>query len=169
LKNARTLKHLGIVFLALAGKRWTSYVLMSIALVGPSAYAATLCAPDEVVVWSCEAKQKLYSVCASEDLTRTTGYMQYRAGQQGNLELEFPQVKQPAEGLFHLTLLPRGAVIEFSNGHVNYDLREHLVGRTSIVVARKDEVLGTIECEVPSDTLTLTPTLNLLENAGLHD
>lgn len=144
-------------------------MLVSIALFAPSAYAATLCAPDEVVVWSCETTQKLHSLCASKDLTRTTGYMQYRAGRRGDLELEYPEVKQPAAGLFHLTLLPRGAVIEFSNGHYTYDLREHLVGRTSIVVARNEEMLGIIECEVPSDTLTLTETLNLLKTAGLPD
>ena len=41
----------------------------------------SLCHKDEWIVFSCSVKKdKIVSVCASSDLTPTTGYMQYRFG-----------------------------------------------------------------------------------------
>src|SRR6266545_7993218 len=53
----------------------------------------TLCARDERVIFGCVLKQpaKIVSVCASKNLTNETGYLQYRFGLPGKIELEFPK------------------------------------------------------------------------------
>src|SRR6266480_5829555 len=52
----------------------------------------SLCTKDERVVFSCPVKRpaKIVSVCASKDLTSEHGYLQYRFGLPGKIELEFP-------------------------------------------------------------------------------
>ena len=55
--------------------------------------AASLCAPQETVVFACPAGAKLISVCASNDAATGAGYLQYRfgkAGSRGPLELTLP-------------------------------------------------------------------------------
>ena len=53
----------------------------------------SLCAKDERIIFSCPVKRpaKIVSVCASKDLTATTGYLQYRFGLPGKIELEYPK------------------------------------------------------------------------------
>jgi hypothetical protein len=53
----------------------------------------TLCAKDERVIFSCPVKRpaKIVSVCASKDLAADRGYLQYRFGLPGKIELEYPK------------------------------------------------------------------------------
>ena len=53
----------------------------------------TLCDRNERVIFSCPIKRpaKIVSVCASKDLTSERGYLQYRFGLPGKIELEFPK------------------------------------------------------------------------------
>jgi hypothetical protein len=53
----------------------------------------SLCTKDERIIFSCPVKRpaKIVSVCASKDLTSDRGYLQYRFGLPGKIELEFPQ------------------------------------------------------------------------------
>jgi hypothetical protein len=55
--------------------------------------SATLCAKDERVIFSCAVKSpaKIVSICASKDLTSDRGYLQYRFGRPGRIELEYPK------------------------------------------------------------------------------
>src|SRR5688500_5940508 len=52
----------------------------------------TLCAKTERVIFACVLRRpaKIVSVCASKDLTRDTGYVQYRFGSPAKIELEYP-------------------------------------------------------------------------------
>lgn len=66
----------------------------------PDAYAqakvvATHCKADERVIFSCPFKHgKTASLCASSDLTKTTGTLQYRYGEVGKKpELMFPDLE----------------------------------------------------------------------------
>lgn len=54
---------------------------------------ASLCAADEAVVFSCatDAGGKLASLCSSPGLDRDTGYLQYRFGAPGRIELAHPE------------------------------------------------------------------------------
>jgi hypothetical protein len=54
--------------------------------------ADTLCSPRERVVFSCgTAKKRIVSVCASRNLSASTGYLQYRFGKKGAVELTVPR------------------------------------------------------------------------------
>lgn len=69
----------------------------------------TLCARDERVIFSCPVKRpaklpaKIASVCASRDLTSDRGYLQYRFGLPGKIELEYPTDRQGTQQKFHYT------------------------------------------------------------------
>jgi hypothetical protein len=62
----------------------------------------TLCAKDERVIFSCPVKRpaKIVSLCASKDLTGDRGYLQYRFGLPGKIELEYPKDRQGTQQKF---------------------------------------------------------------------
>jgi hypothetical protein len=65
----------------------------------------TLCDRNERVIFSCPIKRpaKIVSVCASKDLTSERGYLQYRFGLPGKIELEFPKDRTGTQTKFQYT------------------------------------------------------------------
>ena len=65
----------------------------------------TLCDRNERVIFSCPIKRpaKIVSVCASKDLTSERGYLQYRFGLPGKIELEFPRERTGTQTKFQYT------------------------------------------------------------------
>jgi hypothetical protein len=61
-----------------------------------------LCSPGETIVFSCSvAEEKIVSLCASPDLSRNTGYMQYRYGRDpGRIELTYPHRTERTDATF---------------------------------------------------------------------
>lgn len=128
----------------------------------------TLCALSEKVIWSCRAGQKRLAVCASSDLSSSTGYMQYRVMKGADLEFAYPSGLRHPRSLFLLSLLPRGASLTFRNGEYQYAIYEPLMGPATIDVARGERPLATITCATATDGLTLTTTQELLSRAGVY-
>ena len=64
--------------------------------------ANSLCAKGEHILFSCAVKTsgKLVSLCAAPDLTKDRGYLQYRFGLPGKIELEFPSERQGSQQKF---------------------------------------------------------------------
>jgi hypothetical protein len=62
----------------------------------------THCMKDERVIFSCALKRpaKIVSLCASRTLTRDSGYLQYRFGLAGKIELEFPERREGSREQF---------------------------------------------------------------------
>jgi hypothetical protein len=70
----------------------------------------SLCAQTEHIIFSCLTKsagkqsksavRKIASLCASPDLTRERGYLQYRYGLPGKIELQFPDSKSATQKMF---------------------------------------------------------------------
>ncbi|WED44470.1 lysozyme inhibitor LprI family protein [Legionella cardiaca] len=61
----------------------------------------SLCQNDEQILFTCLTKNnKTISVCASKNLSATSGYMQYRFGQKDNIEMSYPSSKVPANKAF---------------------------------------------------------------------
>lgn len=81
--------------------------LMVLAIARPAHGAPTLCKKTEINYFSCKAGAQIISLCASRDLSSTSGYMQFRYGRKGNIEQIFPKEKKHPKGLF-------------SNTHENY-------------------------------------------------
>ena len=50
----------------------------------------SLCKLGEEIYFSCAAKGKMISLCGSQDASPADGYLVYRYGQAGALELEYP-------------------------------------------------------------------------------
>jgi hypothetical protein len=71
----------------------------------PALQPNSLCAKDERVIFSCPVKRpaKIVSVCASKDLTSDRGYLQYRFGLPGKIELEYPKDRTGTQQKFHYT------------------------------------------------------------------
>jgi hypothetical protein len=90
--------------------------------------ARTLCATDERVIFSCVLRQpaKVLSVCASKDLTNEKGYLQYRFGMPGKVELEFPQDHANTQQQFEYSHYFRARVdmteINFTVNGVSYSV-----------------------------------------------
>ena len=66
---------------------------------------STLCARDERVIFSCPVRKpaKIVSLCASKDLTSDRGYLQYRFGLPGKIELEYPKDRKGTQEKFQYT------------------------------------------------------------------
>ena len=54
---------------------------------------SSLCRKDEKTIFTCQVKPsaKTVSLCSSANLTKTDGYLQYRFGLPGKVELEHPK------------------------------------------------------------------------------
>ena len=81
-------------------------VLAVIAAISNIAYAeetvSTHCTNNELVLFSCTLKKhKTVSICASKDLSPNSGYMQYRFGKIGKIEITIPK---SSKGLPDFTL-----------------------------------------------------------------
>lgn len=85
----------------------------------------THCATSEQVVFACPVRSgKIVSVCASRDLDERTGYLQYRFGRPGAVELEFPAERSGSQARFEYAHYFRARFeleeLRFSNGGHDY-------------------------------------------------
>ena len=60
----------------------------------------THCKVNEMVVYSCSTGSHILSLCASPDISKNQGYLQYRYGLRGKPELVYPETFQHPAGLF---------------------------------------------------------------------
>jgi hypothetical protein len=87
------------------------------------------CTQSERTLFSCPLTQskKIVSLCASPDLSPSSGYLQYRFGRANAAELAFPSEKAPPKGkfgLFRIQFLRSAAYgISFNAGGFDYTLR----------------------------------------------
>src|SRR6266849_714785 len=81
----------------------------------------TLCAQDERVIFTCPVKRpaKIVSICASKDLTSDRGYLQYRFGLPGKIELEFPKDRKGTQEKFQYTHYFRA---QFDTTSINFTI-----------------------------------------------
>jgi hypothetical protein len=98
--------------------------LLGCALVTPAQAAATLCADAETVLFSCPAGNKTVSVCASKDLDKSIGYLQYRFGPKAAPEIQIPKEKKhPDASVKSNTLVfsgGGGAYLRFTQNGFDY-------------------------------------------------
>src|SRR5215217_5606752 len=89
----------------------------------------SLCQTDEQTIWTCSTvKNKTASICASKDLAEDKGYMQYRFGSAGKIELEFPKERRDSAQKFKYSRYTRPLVtmltLEFENDGVVYEIHD---------------------------------------------
>jgi|SRR3989344_1815848 len=89
-----------------------------------------LCLPDEQVIFLCKAKHKTVAICASKNLSNTTGFAQYRVFDLGKdiIDFVFPEQRIPPGRNFIMEThpLPGGMdiKIKFSNNGLSYVIHE---------------------------------------------
>ncbi len=112
----------------------------------------TLCAKDERVIFSCPVKKpaRIVSVCASKDLTSERGYLQYRFGLPGKIELEFPKDRKGTQEKFHYTHYFRA---QFDMTSINFTIRasasrRRANRRRSASSAARNQRLTTLICRL---------------------
>ena len=151
-------------------------VILSLLLLGVSTqigYAAsfandTLCLPEEDTVFSCAAGNKVISVCASKDISTTSGYMQYRFGAINHVEITIPETKEHPKknveaGTFFTANGGRTGHIRFKKGEYGYvvywaEVRgEYSADGTrgweyyqGVVVEYKGKKIANIKCQLPA-------------------
>jgi hypothetical protein len=128
-----------------------------------------LCTRDEITLWTCENRKRVFSLCSSPTASRTTGYLQYRAATGGKVTFAYPTVKAPPLGLFKYDIFGNGdASIEFTNKGYVYNLADVLRGRSAIYIAAPG-VSGKetrIACG-PNQSLQRNDTMRLMSAFGL--
>ena len=94
----------------------------------------TLCEKGERVIFSCPVRRpaKIVSLCASKNLTSETGYLQYRFGLPGKIELEFPKERTGTQQKFQYTHYFRAQFdlteISFTNDGYQYEITDDYNG-----------------------------------------
>lgn len=94
--------------------------------------SGSLCSTAEHIIFSCAVKAtakhpaKIVSLCASRDLDKERGYLQYRFGLPARIELEFPKERQASQRQFSRTHYLRFQVdlneINFTIGDYQYQI-----------------------------------------------
>jgi hypothetical protein len=92
------------------------------------------CGPSEAIIFSCRIKgsTKIVSLCASKQLSKEAGYLQYRFGRPGAVELTFPEEKRNSQAQFLFNHYFRAQVDEtqviFKNGAYTYSIYDDYAG-----------------------------------------
>ncbi|HEU4870772.1 MAG TPA: hypothetical protein VFT08_07985 [Pyrinomonadaceae bacterium] len=90
--------------------------------------AGSLCEQTEKIVFSCPIvnTKKTVSLCSSKELTKEKGYLQYRYGVPGKIELEFPSKREQTQSAFKYSHYFRAQFdmtdISFVNGDTEYSV-----------------------------------------------
>ena len=104
------------------------FVLVVFVLLIPSAQPVSLCNADEKIIFNCTIKQnaKLVSLCSSTNLSKDRGYIQYRFGRPGKIELEFPKSRDKSQQAFKYSHYFRAQFdtteISFTSGNYEYSI-----------------------------------------------
>jgi hypothetical protein len=94
----------------------------------------TLCRQGEDILFSCPVKDRttIVSLCGSKHLTAQQGYLQYRFGRKGHIELEFPAQRQGTQKMFRYAHYSRyqvnRMVVSFQRGGYTYALFDSYEG-----------------------------------------
>jgi hypothetical protein len=76
-------------------------LLLAVSSPALAASAYTHCNANEIVVYSCSTGSHTLSICASPDISKDHGYLQYRYGLRRKLELVYPESFRHPASLFN--------------------------------------------------------------------
>jgi hypothetical protein len=154
--------------------RVTLFIYLFIgAVVGIQAETDSHCIKTESVIFSCQIKDsdKIFSLCASKDISDTSGYIQYRFGRLNKVELTFPNDRLHSQKRFLYRHYFRSQVdrveIAFVNHGEKYTIYSYYEGDgEGTPVEEKGVRVGNVDlqCKEPSKV-----DFTLLENSIPHD
>jgi len=103
----------------------------------PKNQSSSLCRAEEQVIFSCAVAPgaRTVSLCASSALDHRRGYLQYRYGKPGAIELQFPQARANTQLVFRFAHYFRAQVdrieISFDNDGYRYTIFDYYEGDTN--------------------------------------
>lgn len=133
-------------------------------------YSSPLCAKEEITLWSCKTPGKTYALCSSKQISKSSGYIQYKVAKNGKTIFTFPSSKIPPIGLFSYQSSANGdASLDFFNGGYDYSIMDPLRGKSLIsVTPKKSPNRPTqISCNEANQTLQVNYTMRLMFEAGI--
>ncbi|MFW9079793.1 hypothetical protein ACOI9X_11000 [Pseudomonas sp. P2757] len=109
----------------------------------------TLCSDDEDIYFSCPLTGgKTVSVCASGNSKPSAGFVQYRYGVPGKIEMVFPKSAVPPKGKFFVVNASEGSVnlniIKFKTGPYTYLVNQAFV--SYLTVLKDDKLIFRQRC-----------------------
>lgn len=106
--------------------------------------ATTHCMPDEKVIFSCPFKNgKTASLCASPDLSKDSGTLQYRFGRIGKApELSYPQPADHPRTYFWLDSSHGGRWAQYDLSFSTDQFRYAILVQTNSVIAENEASLS---------------------------
>lgn len=131
----------------------------------PAWAAESHCRAEERIIFSCSLGKKTVSVCASAELSATSGYLQYRFGPKDALELVFPDVTQATPAASYVqarTLIfagGGGGYLRFINGQHHYIVYTAIGkgwgAKDGVAVEKNNQLIASLECrDVPVSKLS---------------
>jgi hypothetical protein len=144
-----------------------------------NAQSSTHCLTDELVVFSCSMGKKTASVCASTSYSPTEGYLQYRFGAIGNIEMTYPPDRRHPKGAFTAFYATpvmddgsRAMVVslEFGVNDYGYELStfaKQETSETTLTVSRAGKTLATLTCQPPTIINPSLSYMSVLSTFGL--
>jgi len=140
-------------------------------------YAAELfCQSGETALFSCNTGKKLIALCASENLSKEKGYVQYRVTHNGKNQFVFPSVNTHPHGLFfESTLLwtrDDEQRVHFQNGEYSYLLYDRSFSaypkdsRAGVMVFRNGKEIADLKCKENMDPLERAFSIWISEREG---
>lgn len=144
-------------------KNKMTIIAMAYFIALPSFATESHCKEQEQTVFSCSLGSKIVSVCASNDISPTKGYLQYRFGPKNAPELIFPASTESSNrsilrsGIYMFSG-GGGGYLRFINGQYNYVVYT-AIGKgwgtkEGVAVEKGNKLLTNIKCqEVPDSKL----------------
>ena len=138
-------------------KHWVSeLVVAAAACASLTAQAASLCAPNEPVVFACQVGSKMVSLCRPAG---DRGMLSYRFGGPDKLELSYPEPGRQASAAFTVKSLPLvgggETTVSFQRGGYTYTVYSKVARaedarpefEDGVIVARRGKVVSRMRCE----------------------
>jgi hypothetical protein len=129
---------------------------------GIAAATPSLCTPAEDVVFSCPLAKKLVSLCASDHLNDSVGWMTYRIGRAGQMpEMSYPEAhahpKTQFRGGTRMYSGGGGAFVSFDRGRYTYTVFT-AIGRgwgqkEGVVVEVSGRRVAYLDCRARADSV----------------
>lgn len=137
------------------------------------------CSKDERIILSCEiaSNRKLLSLCGSSDLSAAKGYLQYRFGRPGEVELEFPAKPDGSRSRFAMSLESYSAGydarLRFTRGATVYEVFDRSTRSDPVTsdyqtqrgvrVLQNEEEIAVFACRDQADSPPWAGSLALLD------
>ncbi|MEN9689048.1 MAG: hypothetical protein RI998_1045 [Pseudomonadota bacterium] len=133
--------------------------------------AQTLCAAEEMNLFSCDIGKKVLSVCGSKDLSAEQGWMEYRFGTSEKLEMVYPEKRAHPQKTFKANRLYSSVEqsliqeLQFKKSNTTYTVyTQEIKGKKEagvMVTTSKDVTLKCKSLKGTSDFNMLLNELNL--------